>query len=73
VVGNRIRSQADKEFLISSLPGFNFLGFIPYDQALVEADIANGDLLASSPQIVGEARNIYRALLSGEQESGVGS
>lgn len=64
IVGNKVRSQSDREFLTSSLPGFEFLGFIPYDQALVEADLANLPLLDSSPQIVKEVRNIYQALLS---------
>ena len=64
VVGNKIRSQADKEFISSTLSGFDFLGFIPYDQALVEADIANHPILDSSPQIVAEVKSIYQALLS---------
>ncbi len=64
IVGNKVRSQSDREFLTSSLPGFEFLGFIPYDQAIVEADLANLPLLDSSPQIVKEVRNIYQALLS---------
>jgi len=64
VVANKIRSQAEREFLISSLPSFEFLGFIPYDQALVEADLANLPLLDSSQQIINEVRNIYQALLS---------
>jgi CO dehydrogenase maturation factor len=64
IVGNKVRSQSDKEFLTSSLPDFEFLGFIPYDQAIVEADLANLPLLDSSPQIVREVRNIYQALLS---------
>ena len=64
VVGNKLRSQSEKEFLISSLPGFEFLGFIPYDQALVDADLANLPLADSSQQIITEVRNIYQALLS---------
>ena len=64
VVGNKIRNQAEKEFLISSLSGFEFLGFVPYDQALVEADLANRPLLDASQQIILEVRNIYQALLS---------
>ncbi|MBA7651370.1 hypothetical protein ES703_59189 [subsurface metagenome] len=64
VVGNRIRSQSDREFLISTLPNFEFLGFIPYDQALVEADLANLPLLDSSQQIKSEVRNICHTLLS---------
>ncbi len=70
VVGNKIRSQSEKEFLISSLPGFEFLGFIPYDQALVEADLANLPILDSSQQIINEVRNIYEALLSTSQAQG---
>ena len=68
VVGNKIRSHSEKEFLISSLPGFEFLGFIPYDQALVDADLANLPLLDSSQQIINEVRNIYQALLLTAQE-----
>jgi CO dehydrogenase maturation factor len=64
VVGNKIRSQADKDFLISSLSDFDFLGFIPYDQALSEADLANRPLLDASQKIIVEVRNIYQALLS---------
>jgi len=64
VVGNKIRNQSEKEFLLSSLSGFEFLGFIPYDQALVDADLANRPLLGASQQITGEVRNIYQALLS---------
>jgi len=63
VVGNKVRSQLEREFLISSLPEFEFLGFIPYDQAVVEADLANLPLVDSSQQIINEARNIYQALL----------
>ena len=63
IVGNKLRSQSDREFLISTLPGFEFLGFIPYDQALVDADLANLPLLESSQQIINEVRNIYQALL----------
>ena len=62
VVGNKIRSQSEREFLISSLPGFEFLGFIPYDQALVDADLANRPLLDSSQQIINEVKNIYQTL-----------
>ena len=64
VVGNKIRSQSEKEFLLSSLPDFEFLGFIPYDQALVEADLANRPLLDASQQIASEVENIYHTLVS---------
>ena len=36
VLGSKAQSQADKGFIISNLPSFNFVGCILYDQALVE-------------------------------------
>ena len=64
IVGNKIRSQSEREFLVSSLPDFECLGFIPYDQAIVDADLANLPILDSSQQVIAEVRNIYQALLS---------
>jgi len=64
IVGNKVRSQSEREFLTSNLPDLEFLGFIPYDQALVDADLANRPLLNASPQIINEVRNIYKALIS---------
>jgi CO dehydrogenase maturation factor len=39
VVGNKIRSAKDEEYLKKHLHDFEFLGFIPYDDALIEADL----------------------------------
>jgi len=64
VVGNKLRSQSEREFITSSLPGFEFLGFIPYDQAIVEADLANLPILDASQQIITEVRNICQTLVS---------
>ncbi len=64
VVGNKIRSQSDKEFLLSSLPGSEFLGFMPYDQSVIDAELANLPLSDSSQPVISEVKNIYRALLS---------
>ena len=63
VVGNKVRSQLEKEFLISSLSDFKFLGFIPYDQAVVDADLANVSVVDSSQQIINEVRKICQDLL----------
>ena len=67
VVGNKVRSQAEREFLVSSMPGVEFLGFIAYDQAIVEADLHNLPLVDASPQIITDVRNIFKALLSTAQ------
>jgi len=67
-VGNKIRNEADKGFMMSNLPGFEFLGFIPYDQKIVEADLAKLSLLTASPQVNNEVKNIYHKLVSAIQE-----
>lgn len=64
VVANKVRNQSDKDFIMASLPGMEFLGFIPYDQSVVEADLAGRSPLEASQQVTDEARKIYHALLS---------
>ncbi len=39
IVGNKIRSPQDEAFLKTNLPDFQFLGFLPYDNSLIEADL----------------------------------
>jgi CO dehydrogenase maturation factor len=39
VVGNKIRGPKDEAFLKEHLDGFEFLGFMPFDDALIEADL----------------------------------
>jgi CO dehydrogenase maturation factor len=63
VVGNKIRSPEDREFIISSLPEFEFLGFVPYDTRIIDADISNMPVISSQP-VTEEIRNIYRKLVS---------
>lgn len=39
VVGNKIRNPRDEQFLREHLPDFDFLGFLPYEEVLIEADL----------------------------------
>jgi len=50
VVGNKIRKPADQEFLAQQIPQGDILGFIAYDDGVVEADKQAG-----SPLLAGEA------------------
>lgn len=54
LIGNKIRNEKDREFLQSHLQDFQFLGFIAYDDALIEADL-NGfsPFDVASPAIAG--------------------
>ncbi len=60
VVGNKIRGEKDEAFLKEHLPDFDFLGFIPYDDALIEADLDGRspyDTNARAKQIVSDIIN----------------
>ena len=39
LIGNKIRNDRDEEFLKTHLTHFDFLGFLPFDDALIEADL----------------------------------
>jgi CO dehydrogenase maturation factor len=39
LVGNKVRDARDREFLQQALEGFQFIGFIPYDEKIIEADL----------------------------------
>ncbi len=60
LVGNKIRGEKDKAFLEKNLSDFQFLGFIPYDDALVEADL-NG---VSPYTVTTEAKTIVYDMIS---------
>jgi CO dehydrogenase maturation factor len=62
IVGNKIRSDIDRDFILNGLPGFEFLGFIPYDSALIDSEVTGGPTLDSSLRIKQEIRNIFQKL-----------
>ena len=67
LVANKVRGQSDREFLISTLPEFEFLGFIPYDTKIIEADQSNASVLNASQPAIAEVKKIYETLVSGVQ------
>jgi CO dehydrogenase maturation factor len=71
VVGNKVRNESDREFLESNLADFTFLGFIPYDPAVIEADHANLSPLESSEQVRDAVSEIYNKLFT-ESEKATG-
>jgi CO dehydrogenase maturation factor len=38
-VGNKVRNEQDRAFLTKALSGRLILGFIPYDDLIIEADL----------------------------------
>ncbi len=39
LVGNKIRSEGDRHFLLKHMPDFEFLGFISFESGIIEADL----------------------------------
>jgi CO dehydrogenase maturation factor len=69
VVGNKIRNTSDREFIKKNLPGMEILGFISYDPAITEADLAAKPLFTSLPQTVKEVKAIYSKLMSAGRQT----
>ena len=64
VIGNKIREEKDEAFLRKSLEGFNFLGFVPFNRKLIDADQANRPFYESCPEILDEGKKLLNALES---------
>jgi CO dehydrogenase maturation factor len=63
MVGNKIHNQAEKDFIISSLPSIESLGFIPYDTAIINAELQNSPRLDASPGIKLAVKEIFNKLM----------
>jgi CO dehydrogenase maturation factor len=62
VVGNKIRSGQDSDFLVSAMSDFEFLGFVPYDQSIIEAGLGNFPLSNASPEVISRVQDIAARL-----------
>ena len=68
IVGNKIRSDNDREFIKSALPDTEFLGFIRYDPAITEADLASRSVIEASQEAAKEVKDIYSKLVSSVEQ-----
>ncbi len=62
VVGNKIRHDAEKDFISKHLQGMNFLGFMSYTGDAVTADLDGKSPYDASPATREEAKKIKAAL-----------
>jgi CO dehydrogenase maturation factor len=61
VVGNKVRDQADRDYIRSNLPDLPVIGFLPVHPRAVEADIRGEAIFDAVPELVEEARQIAAA------------
>lgn len=62
VVGNKIRGEKDKAFLREHLSDFDLVGFIPYDDALIEADLSGKSPFDTESPAISEVQAILTAM-----------
>jgi CO dehydrogenase maturation factor len=65
VVGNKIRGEADEAFLLKNLPDLPFLGFIPFDEKIIEADLKGIPPYEAIPELLEVAATIAGKLSAG--------
>jgi len=63
-VGNKLRSDKDRAFLIEQMPDFQFLGFIPYRTAIIEADLDGRPPFEKDKEILEVVREMLKELSS---------
>jgi len=61
VVGNKVRDQADRDFIRNGLPTLEVIGFLSADPRAVEADVRGEAIFDAAPELVDEARRIAAA------------
>jgi CO dehydrogenase maturation factor len=62
LIGNKIRSEKDKSFLLAQLPDFHFLGFIPFGNEIIEADLEGRPPFEKAKDGLGAVKDMIGAL-----------
>jgi CO dehydrogenase maturation factor len=65
VVGNKVRSESDKEFLQKHITDLPILGFLPFDEKVIEADLKGRPPYETSPTLLNAAQEIGKKLGGG--------
>jgi len=62
VVGNKIRKEQDQAFIREHLPGDELLGFLPFSEKAIEADMKGIAIFDADEKLVAEAKRIKDTL-----------
>lgn len=62
VVGNKIRGEEDRRFILENLPDFKVLGFMPFSANAIRSDLEGKAAYDVAPDLVAEVEQIARAL-----------
>ena len=70
LVGNKVRNERDRSFLRKALSGQLILGFIPYDELIIEADLRSEFAEEVSDQTKGAVDKIVKNLVEAAKAIG---
>ena len=65
VVGCKTQNAADRQFIIENMSGFEIIGFLNYDPAIIQADRQGTGIYEAAPEAVREAKQIKERLEQG--------
>jgi CO dehydrogenase maturation factor len=63
-VGNKIRQDADREFLRGRMPDLPFVGFLPFDPKIIEADLTGNPPYVDNPEFLRRMGEIVDRIVS---------
>ena len=66
VVGNKVRGDADKDFILKNTAALDFLGWLPYNGKIIDADLSNTPFFKACPEILDEGKKIIERLVRNE-------
>jgi len=62
VVGSKVRGPDDEAFIAASLPGADVLGYLPFSQRAIDADLSGQAIHEAAPELVESAKEIKARL-----------
>jgi len=62
VVGSKVRGPHDEAFVAESLPSAEILGYLPFTQRAIDADLSGQAIYEAAPELVERAREIKARL-----------
>ena len=66
LIANKIRSDQDRDFIMNSAGGLPVIGFLPFEEAFMKADMLRMPSWEADPLCLARCRDIAKKLLDGE-------
>jgi CO dehydrogenase maturation factor len=63
IVGNKIHNPSEKEFIENALAGYNILGFLPYDEALISCELEGKPKIVTNSKITLAVKDILDKIM----------